>query len=123
MTLHRNVRDFARLAASCQLAISSAGGTALELAFVGIPQVLVSLVPDQRANAAYLAERGAAVNIGPFASGVSGEAWRAISRLLEDEQRRRTIGQRGCRLVDGGGAQRCATAMLQAWNARRRSST
>lgn len=115
--VHRNNPPIAELFGSADLAISAAGTTALELAFLGVPAVLISLAQDQQRVGASLAEAGAAVYLGPQQYVQADGVWRTAAKLVEDEPRRLAMQRAGQGLCDGRGARRIAEAVLKAWRA------
>ena len=54
--------------ASCDLAISAAGGTLAELAYLGRPTLAIAIVPDQVANARRHVEAGLVAGGWPLAA-------------------------------------------------------
>lgn len=103
------VEDMAPVLAWADVAVAAAGVTAYELAFLGVPTLLVTVADNQEPNAAGFSARGAAVNLGrnPTSShlGVSLEA------LLADPGHRQSLAEAGRELVDGQGAQRVAARL------------
>jgi RimJ/RimL family protein N-acetyltransferase len=107
-----DVRDMAGLMASADLAVSAAGSTCWELAFMGVPMVVVSLAANQTPMADGLAAAGLALNLG-WHEGLSIQRINdALRRLIGDAQLRREMSNRGRECVDGRGADR-VTRMLR----------
>jgi UDP-2,4-diacetamido-2,4,6-trideoxy-beta-L-altropyranose hydrolase len=105
-----NMRD---LMDDADLALVAAGGTCLELAHAGVPQVVVAVVENQRRVARALVERGVAIALGDGAD-VSARGMRdAVVSLARDEAIRRDMRTRGMALVDGRGAERVVDAMAE----------
>jgi spore coat polysaccharide biosynthesis predicted glycosyltransferase SpsG len=105
----------AQALAGADLAISGAGGTALELAYLGVPSLLLELSEDQRPIASTLAQAGAAVNLGWYARACDEEIWRAIEAVAGDPSLRDAMRVSGQRVVDGKGVDRIAQAVLETW--------
>jgi UDP-2,4-diacetamido-2,4,6-trideoxy-beta-L-altropyranose hydrolase len=104
--LLEDVRDMASVMASMDLAVTGAGSTCWELAFLGLPAIVIELSDNQRLPARSLAAAGAVENAGPVqAQDVSALASR-IHALCHDFEGRRTMTDAGRRLVDGQGAAR-----------------
>ncbi len=113
ISLEQDVTDMPDLMGWADAAISAAGSTCWELAFMGLPALLVSLADNQLPNAEGLAEKGAAVNLGWFEEvAVEGIA-EALDQLMTAKGKREEMTKQGRRLVDGQGASR-VVEMLKA---------
>jgi UDP-2,4-diacetamido-2,4,6-trideoxy-beta-L-altropyranose hydrolase len=88
------------------LAISAAGSTAWELAYMGLPSALIITADNQLGIAEELARESVSLNWGPAESFVVEHAARALCGLLSDHSRREELSRAGRRLVDGSGADR-----------------
>lgn len=113
--IHRYQRlsDLSGLMADSQLAVSAAGSTAWELAFMGVPALLVSVAENQRPVAAALEHHGAAVDLG-WHTELEGERLRNhLEGLIRDRDARSEMTRRGQELVDGEGADRVVAQLLQ----------
>jgi spore coat polysaccharide biosynthesis predicted glycosyltransferase SpsG len=103
-----SLRDVAE---GVDLALVAAGTTCLELAHLGVPQIVVATADNQRRVAEGFAARGAARSLGD-AAGLSAGALRgAVVELLADAVARRALAERGRALVDGLGASRVVAAL------------
>jgi UDP-2,4-diacetamido-2,4,6-trideoxy-beta-L-altropyranose hydrolase len=99
------------LMAGCDMALSGGGVTALELAFMGVPSLLVELSADQRPGITGLEAAGLCIDLGKGAALTASRVAEAASALASDIARR-TRMSRGLRLlVDGRGAERVAEAL------------
>jgi len=103
----RDVRNMAEVMAWADVAISASGSTVLELAFMGLPSLLLTLAANQEGVAAAAHRRGVAVSLAAPAA-IAG----ALRRLLPDPERRAAMSRQGRELVDGEGAIRVVAAML-----------
>lgn len=101
-----DVTDMTEPMTRADLAISAAGSTAWELAFLGVPSCLVAVAANQLPVAEQLAAQGAAVNLGPAAELSLPRLAATVRRLAADAERRRELTVRGKHLVDGDGAAR-----------------
>jgi UDP-2,4-diacetamido-2,4,6-trideoxy-beta-L-altropyranose hydrolase len=100
-----------RLMREADLAISAAGSTAWELAYMQVPTLLVVLADNQAAIAAALEDEGFALDLGRV-DGLDGSQLGAeIERLSAAPERREAMGKRGRAIVDGEGARRVAEAL------------
>jgi UDP-2,4-diacetamido-2,4,6-trideoxy-beta-L-altropyranose hydrolase len=94
------------LMAWAEVAVAAAGGTSLELAFMGLPALWLVLADNQAAGAAALDREGVGVNLGDH-RGVTTEALAAnLGSLLSNGSRRAQFSRRGRELVDGFGGSR-----------------
>ena len=100
------------------LAISAAGSTSWELAFMGLPSLLVTLAENQQGCAEYLHSHGIAISLGWHHLVQPSETAAALSALADDPGKRREMSSRGRALIDGRGADRVVNAMLSITNAR-----
>ncbi|MEI6560035.1 MAG: NTP transferase domain-containing protein [Rhodospirillaceae bacterium] len=114
LTLRRDVTEMAALMAGSSLAISVFGGTAYELAAVGVPAILLGLDADHARSAAALATAGAALFAGIAAETAADALAAAISALAADPERRKQISAAARALIDGRGSQRIAASLLGA---------
>lgn len=106
--------DLAELMASARLAISGAGGTALELAAMGVPSVLLTLSADQRPLTEALVSRGAG-----RAATSAADAVAAAIELYEDDKTLDEMSAAVAGLIDGRGAERIVSAINVIWSRRR----
>lgn len=92
-------------------ALTSGDGWSLELACIGVPQLLLVQSPWHVLNAQRLDDEGAALNLGDCES-VSASALRqAVQSLLSDPNERATMSRRGRKLIDGRGPDRLVNAL------------
>jgi UDP-2,4-diacetamido-2,4,6-trideoxy-beta-L-altropyranose hydrolase len=92
------------LMAEADLAIAAGGATAWELAFMGLPMLLLILADNQAGNAESLHHMCAAQNLGWPRQRSPAQLARAIEDLLADRDIRTAMSACGRRLVDGHGA-------------------
>jgi UDP-2,4-diacetamido-2,4,6-trideoxy-beta-L-altropyranose hydrolase len=93
------------------VAMSAAGSTSWELAFMGLPSLLITLSENQRGCAQYLDRQGIAISLGWQHQVQPAEAATALSALAADCARRAEMSSRGRALIDGRGAQRVVQTM------------
>ncbi|MCU1461474.1 MAG: pseudaminic acid biosynthesis-associated protein PseG [Acidimicrobiales bacterium] len=103
--------DLGAVMASCDLAVTAAGGTAWELCVVGLPAVLLPIATNQLPIASALAARGAALNAGP-PDGIDGQTLAGFVRQIAlDPSLRESMVTAQRAVVDGMGAPRVAAAL------------
>ncbi len=98
----------ADLMAWADLAITAAGSTCWELAFMGVAMITVVLAENQRPIAQTVGAAGAAVAAGDRAALESGSLAPAIATALSSDSELARMGRNGRALVDGLGAERVA---------------
>jgi UDP-2,4-diacetamido-2,4,6-trideoxy-beta-L-altropyranose hydrolase len=109
--VRQNVDDMAELMADSDIAVSAGGSTCWELAFMGIPNVIVVLAENQKGIARGLDEAGTAVNLGWHEEIGTSEIESAVGSLLRNERKRRRMTGEAQALVDGWGTERVVSAM------------
>jgi UDP-2,4-diacetamido-2,4,6-trideoxy-beta-L-altropyranose hydrolase len=111
-----NAGNMAELMAWADVAVSSSGTTVWELLFLGTP-IQVSIVAD---NQRYIAERieeyGAGKNLGWIGNISTKSLAKAIALLLRNFELRTKMSENAKQLVDGLGAQRVVTSILNTRN-------
>lgn len=101
--LIRNAKNMPELMAWADVAISGSGSTCWELAFMGVPSLVLILAENQRPIAEGLAKVGAVVSFGWFKHPSIADITSALSHLLSNKKRRAEMIQRARSLVDGNG--------------------
>lgn len=104
--LQHNPANMAELMREADLAVSAAGSTCWELAYVGVPMIVTAISKNQQKNAQALAGRGAAISLGWHENASLTEISKSIEQLARDAARRRAMSQAARNLVDGLGAER-----------------
>ncbi len=111
--LLHDVRDMPSLMAGAELAVSAAGVTCWELAFMGVPTLLLVLADNQRPGAVAAHQAGVARHLGDAATLTPVALTAAVDELAASAQQRRQLSDTARRQVDGGGAARVVAAMQQ----------
>jgi UDP-2,4-diacetamido-2,4,6-trideoxy-beta-L-altropyranose hydrolase len=93
------------------VAIAAAGSTSIELAFMGVPALLVVTAENQAPIAAKLDALGAACDLGWIAQTSVARIRSGLRELLDSHQMRAAMAERGQQLVDGEGAERVEAAL------------
>jgi len=95
----------------CHFAVTAGNGISLELACVGVPQLVIVQAEMHWPTAQRLEEEGAATCLGWHAN-VSASTFRqAVGDLLTDAQERQAMARCGRKLIDGRGPDRLVTAL------------
>jgi UDP-2,4-diacetamido-2,4,6-trideoxy-beta-L-altropyranose hydrolase len=107
-----DVHPMTDLMAWADLAIAGGGATCCELAYMGVPSLLVVLSENQERLAEGLDGR-CSINLGPEVN-VDGEnVARAVEALILDREKRTRMSREGQELVDGLGADRVVDEMMR----------
>jgi UDP-2,4-diacetamido-2,4,6-trideoxy-beta-L-altropyranose hydrolase len=104
--LQRNVTEMSELMAWADVAIAAAGSTSWELAFMGLPSLLLTLAANQRPVAEALYAAGVAIDLARDTAIAE-----PLTLLLADAALREEMSRRGRALVDGRGASRVIARM------------
>lgn len=116
VTVHTHVADMAAMMAAADLALGAPGSASWERACLGLPSVVTVLADNQRANAALLAQAGAAIAVSSGAAASLIEY--ALRELAADSRQRKSMSIAAARLCDGRGALRVMLALLPPASAR-----
>lgn len=101
-----NSNDMPALMAWADMAIAAGGTTSWELAFMGLPSLVLVLADNQRDIATALDREGISINLGWHPDVQAAKLAETLRTLLVDAERRATMSQRGRQLVDGCGVAR-----------------
>ena len=105
-SLKRDPMDMAALMAWADLAVSAAGITVWELAFMGLPSLAVVTSENQRSVAAGADMAGISSSLGWYDRPSSSELAERIAHLLKHKEIRERMSRSGQKLIDGDGASR-----------------
>jgi spore coat polysaccharide biosynthesis predicted glycosyltransferase SpsG len=97
--------------ARCHLAITGGNGWSLELACVGVPQLLLVQAEGHWPTAQRLEEEGAATCLGWHESVSATTIRQAVQNLLAEPLERQAMARCGRKLIDGRGPDRLVTAL------------
>ena len=112
--LEEKATDMSAMMAWADLAISAAGTTLWELAFMGVPTITVEVADHQQPIAAAAAQRDLSLNLGWHAALKEEAIVEKIGELVRDSERRRQMSETGQRLVDGRGGSRVVQELVKA---------
>ncbi len=106
LRIEKNVENMAELMTWADIAVSAGGSTCWELAFMGLPSLILVLAENQRENAEKLGEMEAIVNLGWHEDVSANQIASAIAQLILADETRMKISKRSQHLVDGKGSKR-----------------
>jgi UDP-2,4-diacetamido-2,4,6-trideoxy-beta-L-altropyranose hydrolase len=104
--VERDVQDMPARMAGADVAVSAAGSTSWELAFMGLPSLVLILARNQQLVAEGIAASGLAKNLGWWDQVSPGDIARELTNLLGSAQEREKMSRVGRAVVDGKGAGR-----------------
>jgi RimJ/RimL family protein N-acetyltransferase len=104
--LKSNATNVAELMAWADVAISAGGSTCWEIAYMGLPSLVIVAADNQRPVAEGLAAAGVAEDLGWYENLSIPTVSEALVRLLESSEKRLGMSQNGRNLVDGEGVAR-----------------
>jgi UDP-2,4-diacetamido-2,4,6-trideoxy-beta-L-altropyranose hydrolase len=102
--------DVTEVMARADLSVSAGGTTCWELAFMGVPNCILSLAEHQTSVADSLEGAGAAIHVGGPAV-IDDRLPELVMELASDPALRARMSEAGRRVVDGRGAERVVRAM------------
>ena len=89
--------------AEADIAVSSAGSTCWELAFLGVPSILTVTADNQREIAFALDKRGLAINLGEHDKLTSEKILTTVKKLIINNLEFSEMSNLGRKLIDGNG--------------------
>jgi UDP-2,4-diacetamido-2,4,6-trideoxy-beta-L-altropyranose hydrolase len=99
-----NPSNIVNLMADSDMAISAGGGTYWELAFMGVPCIMIILAENQRAVAEELGTSGIVINLGWHDLLSIDKISQTIYSLMISDQARSDMSRKGKAVIDGHGA-------------------
>ncbi len=112
MQLVCNVPNMPDLMAGADVCVSASGSTVWELAYMGVPSIVLVVAANQAPLGEQLHAQGAMINLGR-SSQVSAEMIaETLNSLMHDAARRNALASRSRELVDGQGAARVVAELI-----------
>ncbi|MGF2033929.1 MAG: UDP-2,4-diacetamido-2,4,6-trideoxy-beta-L-altropyranose hydrolase [Nostoc sp. CmiVER01] len=112
--LKRNVKNMPELMAWADVAIAAGGSTSWELAFMGLPSIVLILADNQQDTAEKLGNLNIVINLGWHQDISEVEIAQAIKKLLLAKQTRIEISRHAQQLLDGYCTARIITILMEA---------
>jgi spore coat polysaccharide biosynthesis predicted glycosyltransferase SpsG len=107
-----NAQNMPGLMAQADMAVAVSGISAWELAFMGLPSLVLRWADNQRSIAKELNAAGVALDLG-LCSTLTTEGIRLeLVKLAQSADARAEMSQRGQQLIDGNGGQRVVATMI-----------
>jgi spore coat polysaccharide biosynthesis predicted glycosyltransferase SpsG len=101
-----SVNSMVEMMAWADVAVSAAGSTIWELAFMGLTGVLLVVAENQRRAAQVIGGKDAFVVLGPKKYFSAQNLSRPLERIMRENQLRQSMSRKASLLVDGLGARR-----------------
>jgi len=111
MTLALEPAEIANRITRCHFALTAGSGWSLELACVGVPQLLLLQNEMHWPNAQRLEEEGAASILGWHENVSAATIRQGVQNLITDAMDRKSMARCGRKLIDGRGPDRLVNAM------------
>lgn len=113
LDLRENVSNMSEIMLQSDLAVTSFGVTAYELAATGVPCIYLCLTEDHAESASAFVEAGMAVSLGVFQSVNTVTLSKEIRNMLLDQSRRFKLADNAKKFIDGHGANRISRVMVE----------
>jgi len=97
------------------IAISAGGSTSWELAFMGLPSLLLVIAENQRTVSQKLDEAGVSLNLGWHDKATISTIVRAVEGLMKNQKMRKSMSIKGRSLVDGSGGLEVVKALKNSY--------
>ena len=108
-----NTGNMAHLMKWADIAISAGGSTCWEIAYMGLPAIVVMLAENQKEITKSLELNGVCFNLGWYEYFSDDFLFKALKELIQDKVKRENISHKGRLLVDGLGASRVASVLAE----------
>jgi len=106
------VTDMPSLMAWADMAVSAGGSTCWEIAFMGLPSLIITAADNQAGIAKGLGMVGAGIDFGWHKNISIKQYAYALKEILQDKNKRSSLSEQGQKLVNGKGRQKIIKAML-----------
>jgi spore coat polysaccharide biosynthesis predicted glycosyltransferase SpsG len=110
-SIRKNVTNISELMIWADVAISAGGSTCWELAFSGLPNIIITLSSDQELIASELSKRGVSIVLGRSGEITDISLINSISKLIYSPTICSIMSQNGKKIVDGNGSYRIISAL------------
>ncbi|MGE5403937.1 MAG: UDP-2,4-diacetamido-2,4,6-trideoxy-beta-L-altropyranose hydrolase [Candidatus Saccharibacteria bacterium] len=108
-----NAQDMSELMAWADIAVSAGGVTAWEMAFMGLPNLIIVLAENQIGNVDKLTALGAARNLGWHENLTAQTIADNLEEIICDQYMRDDMSHKGRMLIDGNGPARVLMKMME----------
>ncbi len=116
--LFKDVNNISSLMMWADIAISAGGSTCWEMAYLGLPNIILVLAENQIPVAEQLEKKGVSINLGWWEDVKEENIVDCLSILINNSERREKMSLIGRQLVDGYGTQRVVACLEDFKNSR-----
>jgi spore coat polysaccharide biosynthesis predicted glycosyltransferase SpsG len=95
------------------VAVTAGGGTLYEIAFLGIPGIVLCQCGHQQENASRFQALGTVINLGDAHKVSRRRIADTLAGLLSDKAKRKEMSRKGKNLIDGGGRRRVTRMIME----------
>jgi len=99
-------QDICDLMEKADMAVSAGGSTCYELAYLGVPNIIMVMADNQKKIAEELDSYGISINLNWFEDVTEEYIKKAGENLIKDRNKREKMSTKGRKLVDGRGVER-----------------
>lgn len=104
--LEHNIIDMPSLMAWADVAVTAGGSTCWELAFMGLPSLIIVLADNQDFTAKWLGAMGVSMNLGSHEFLEADNIAQALTQVLLAKEKREEMARKSQEIVDGEGISR-----------------
>ena len=112
MRILQNVENMPELMAWADIAVSAGGSTCWEMAFMGLPSLIITVADNQVGIAEALGKAGAGLDLGWHENISIKQCTQALKEILRDKNKRLCFSEQEQKLVNAKGGQKIIKAML-----------
>lgn len=112
LELLSNVNDMSALMAWADIAISAGGITSWELAFMGVPTLVITMADNHKWTGEYLENECAAINLGWYHAITENELTSRCNACMRDRELRKTLSFQAQKLIGKHGSEEVVNAMI-----------
>ncbi len=105
--------DMPKVMAWADMAINGGGSTCWELAYMGVPNIVIVLAENQRRISEALHDAGISINLGWHTNVIKSDIIKNVCRMIQNPHLRKEMAKAGESAVDGKGSCRVVDSMRQ----------
>jgi len=118
INIMHNPDNLSKLMAEVDIAITAGGSTCYELAYLGVPSIIISIADNQKKIAERLDEEGVSIYLGHYEDVGIKDIRGSVEMLIANSEKRKKMSERGSKLIDGRGVNRIVREVKELTNNR-----